>query len=76
MSDINHYEHYAKFISDKNEVVNTIDLANELISRLNMDQFCSNLDKLSEKVRNETFKVQIVGTFKNGKSTFIKSLLL
>lgn len=34
-----------------------------------------NLAELSEKVNNDTFKIQVMGTFSNGKSTFINSLL-
>lgn len=33
------------------------------------------LADLSNKVRNDTFKIMVTGTFKNGKSTFINALL-
>lgn len=49
--------------------------ASELINDLNMSTASDNLDKLSKKVNNDTFKIQVIGTFKNGKSTFINSLL-
>ena len=49
--------------------------ASEVINDLNMSTASDNLDKLSKKVNNDTFKIQVIGTFKNGKSTFINSLL-
>lgn len=49
--------------------------ASEVIKDLNMSTASDNLDKLSKKVNNDTFKIQVIGTFKNGKSTFINSLL-
>lgn len=49
--------------------------ASEVINDLNMSSASENLDKLSKKVNNDTFKIQVIGTFKNGKSTFINSLL-
>ncbi len=71
----NQYEQYARFVSNKNQLAKIIEEASVLLSKLDMQQQCKNLSVLSEKVRNENFKVQIVGTFKNGKSTFINSLL-
>ena len=49
--------------------------ASQVINELNMSSASENLDKLSKKVNNDTFKIQVIGTFKNGKSTFINSLL-
>jgi GTPase SAR1 family protein len=49
--------------------------ASEVINELNMSTASENLGKLSKKVNNDTFKIQVIGTFKNGKSTFINSLL-
>lgn len=42
---------------------------------LNMSQYSENLSKMKDKIENDSFKIQIVGTFKNGKSTFINSFL-
>lgn len=49
--------------------------ASEVIKDLNMSTASDNLQKLSKKVNTDTFKIQVIGTFKNGKSTFINSLL-
>lgn len=47
----------------------------DAITELNMTSASENLAKLSKKVNNDTFKIQVIGTFKNGKSTFINALL-
>lgn len=49
--------------------------ASEVINDLNMSSASENLNKLSKKVNNDTFKIQVIGTFSNGKSTVINSLL-
>ncbi len=69
------YEQYALFKEKQEELSGMLAEASEVIADLNMNQYRENLIKLSEKVHNDTFKVLIVGTFKNGKSTFINSLL-
>ena len=69
------YEQYAAFKEKQTELAGMLGEASEVIADLNMQQFRDNLKKLSDKVQNDSFKVQIVGTFKNGKSTFINSLL-
>ena len=50
-------------------------MTSEVINELNMSSASENLDKLGKKVNNDTFRIQVIGTFKNGKSTFINSLL-
>ncbi len=49
--------------------------ASEVTKDLNMSAASDNLDKLSKKVNNDSFKIQVIGSFSNGKSTFINSLL-
>ena len=71
----NNYEQYAAYKEKQTELAGMLDKSAGVISELNMSQFGDNLKRLSEKVHNETFKIQVVGTFKNGKSTFINSLL-
>ena len=44
-------------------------------ARTVLDQLRDSLKKLADKVHNDTFKIMVVGTFKNGKSTFINSIL-
>ena len=66
---------YADFKKEQEELSKLISEGSRVVEALNMDRFCDDLAKLSEAVRNDSFKVQIVGTFKNGKSTFINSIL-
>jgi predicted GTPase len=58
-------ERLGKMLSDASEVIN----------ELNMTSASENLSKLSKKVEDDKFKIQIVGTFSNGKSTVINALL-
>lgn len=75
MNDMPQYKQYAEFRKKQIELANILKESSEVIADLNMNKMRENLQKLSDKVQNDTFKVQIVGTFKNGKSTFINSIL-
>jgi len=71
----NQYRQYVEYRKKQTELATLLNEASKILEELNMNQMCEILKKLSDKVQNETFKVQIVGTFKNGKSTFINSIL-
>lgn len=71
---LNH-EELNKFRIQKEELGGMLSKASTVINELNMSSVGENLQKLSEKVNNDTFKIQVIGSFKNGKSTFINSLL-
>ncbi len=49
--------------------------ASDIINELAMPEFAENLKRLGKKLEHDSFKIQVVGTFKNGKSTFINALL-
>lgn len=66
---------YEAFQEKRNEMATLLNDASSVISQLSMEQYQHNLKDLSNKVYNDTFKIQVVGTFKNGKSTFINSFL-
>lgn len=74
MENINHTQ-YADYKKKQSELAGLMDSAAGVISELNMNSYKQNLESLAEKVHNETFKIMVVGTFKNGKSTFINSFL-
>ena len=65
------FAQYAKFKEKKLRLAGYLKDASSMLEELNMDAFTDKLKKLSEKVSSDSFKVQIVGTFKNGKCTFI-----
>lgn len=46
-----------------------------ILQSIDMTSYAEILSALSKKVERDSFKIQIVGTFKNGKSTFINALL-
>ena len=72
---LNNFEDYEVYQERKQRLADMLGKSSEVIRELNMDAFGDNLKKLSEKVETDTFKIQVLGTFKNGKSTFINSLL-
>lgn len=75
MSTNTQYADYKEYKTKKEELAFLMGEASKVVSDLNMTKIRENLVRLSNKVSNETFKVLVVGTFKNGKSTFINSLL-
>lgn len=68
-------EQLNRFREQKERLGAMLSDSSDVISELNMTSASDSLRKLSDKVSNDTFKIQVVGTFKNGKSTFINSLL-
>lgn len=75
MNNDRQYAQYADFKKEQLALADMISEASGVMESLDMNRFRDNLAALSETVKNDSFKVQIVGTFKNGKSTFINSLL-
>jgi len=60
----------------QNQLLELIDQGTNLVSEsLKMDSETLRLQKNREKLKNDSFKILIVGNFKNGKSTFINSFL-
>lgn len=68
-------EELNRFRIQKERLSSMLSESSEVVNELNMTSASDSLGKLSEKVCNDTFKIQVIGTFKNGKSTFINSLL-
>lgn len=66
---------YAPYKEKRNKLATLIREGAVTLSPLQMDQYAKMLQDLSDKVNSETFKIQVVGTFKNGKSTFINAFL-
>ncbi len=69
------HQEYTDFKEKKARLATLLKSSADVINDLAMPQFAANLKSLGEKVDSDTFKIQIVGTFKNGKSTFINALL-
>lgn len=72
---MNNYDELAAYKEKRLKLVEMLNRSGRIISELNMNTFRESLEKLRTKVENDTFKVLVVGTFKNGKSTFINALL-
>lgn len=72
---MNNFDKYTHFKEQREKLGKMLMISSDVIKYLNMSNYSDSLSKLSEKVNNDTFKIQVVGTFKNGKSTFINALL-
>jgi hypothetical protein len=70
-----HSAAYAAYKEKQQTLVRLLEEASEAITALDMKNDSDILQTLAEKVDSDTFKLQVVGTFKNGKSTFINSFL-
>ena len=70
---MNNFDKYTHFKEQREKLGKMLMISSDVIKYLNMSNYSDSLSKLSEKVNNDTFKIQVVGTFKNGKSTFISS---
>lgn len=72
---INHTEDFKKFREKQMQLAEMLKEASKITQELEMRHSTERLSELSEKVNNDTFRIQVVGTFKNGKSTFINAML-
>lgn len=72
---MSNYQDYTWFKEKKNALVDLIKESSQVINDISLAQYAEGLKQLGLKVDRDTFKIQIVGTFKNGKSTFINALL-
>jgi len=66
---------YAPYKAKQMKLENLLKESSKVVSILNMNYQKDTLKSLGDKVHNDNFKIQVVGTFKNGKSTFINSFL-
>ncbi|MDE7159265.1 MAG: dynamin family protein [Muribaculaceae bacterium] len=63
------------FQERRSQLATMLHAASDIIDELSMPEFAGNLKRLGKKLEHDSFKIQVVGTFKNGKSTFINALL-
>ena len=66
---------YAEFKDKQERLGALIRESSDCLNELSMAKYAEKLTKLAKKVSDDSFKIMVVGTFKNGKSTFINSLL-
>lgn len=72
---MSNFQDYTWFKDRKDTLVKLIKESSGIIGNISLTQYADGLRQLGAKVDNDTFRIQIVGTFKNGKSTFINALL-
>ena len=68
---VNDYEVYQK---NQHELARILNGAGEVVNDLNMSRG-DELAELGRRVHDDTFKIMVTGTFKNGKSTLINAIL-
>lgn len=68
----NNNEIFQRFKLKQDKLSGILSQSSEVVSFLQMTQN-ETLKQLSEKVSKDSFKIMVLGTFKNGKSTFINS---
>jgi GTPase SAR1 family protein len=66
---------YSKFREHKIKLANLLEDSRNIFLNLNMENQLKNITILEEKIKNDSFKVMVLGQFKVGKSTFINALL-
>lgn len=75
IATINHNEQYQNFQRKRDRLSEIIQKQQNLVHLLNMTSWQEILRRLHERVREDNFKVLVLGEFKRGKSTFINALL-
>lgn len=74
MENNNIIGNFKEYKKNQQELAEILKEASIVTSGLNMSKE-KELSELSDKTQNDTFKIMVTGTFKNGKSTFINALL-
>lgn len=64
-----------RFQREKNTLLSIIEETLSITEQLDMKEAVEQLQRMKQRVYCGTFKIMILGTFKNGKSTFINALL-
>lgn len=75
MDIISGHESYKNYQQQRQTMEDLLGRASGVIGTLNMGQHGENLKAMQNKIHDDSFKIMVVGTFKNGKSTFINSFL-
>lgn len=66
---------YEEFRKKREILLSLIQRQSEVLSSLNMVSWVIKVQRLEQRVRDDNFKVFIMGEFKRGKSTFINAML-
>lgn len=64
-----------EFTKKQKNLVDIIQDTSDLVKILDMDNCAKILNQLRSKISSDSFKIMVMGNFKNGKSTFINAFL-
>ncbi len=68
-------EQLRDYAARQQRLVEIIGQTSEQVEVLHMENHVQALTRLQQKISSETFKIMVMGNFKNGKSTFINAFL-
>jgi signal recognition particle receptor subunit beta len=68
-------QQYQRFKQHRQELLALIREQSQVLAKLEQKEWLQNVRQLEERVKQDTFKVLVIGEFKTGKSTFINALL-
>lgn len=66
---------YERFHFQREQVLKWLEEARSWLETLNLTTDSEYISQLAAKLRNESFRVMVVGEFKRGKSTFINAII-
>lgn len=75
MAGLSYCDPYKLHQQQQQEFAKLLAASAQVIENLGMLRRRDDLKRMAQKAQSDTFKIQVVGTFKNGKSTFINSIL-
>lgn len=75
LATIKHNEQYQNFHKKRDRLGEIIQKQQAVVRSLNMTGWEDILNRLRDRVKEDNFKVLVLGEFKRGKSTFINALL-
>ncbi len=75
MAGLSYCDPYKLHQQQQQEFAKLLAASAQVIESLGMLRRRDDLKRMAAKAQSDTFKIQVVGTFKNGKSTFINSIL-
>lgn len=75
MANANTNGQYNEFLKRRATLLSLIQRQLKVLNSLNMAAWVSKVERLEQRVRDDNFKVFVMGEFKRGKSTFINAML-
>ncbi|MCM1110441.1 MAG: dynamin family protein [Clostridium sp.] len=72
---MSNYDQYTWFKTKREQLAGLLGESSKVVDEMNMRLVSETLAGLGRKVNNDSFRLMVTGTFKNGKSAFINAIL-